>query len=120
MNYVILSYALYLTVTFYITFIVGKICFDNGEIYLHLLMNEKEETIKSINRLLLIGYYLLNLGYAAIMLSGWPNVQDAATLMLELFTRIGRILLILGLMHYNNLLIIYLFSKKNHKHKTTI
>lgn len=115
MNYNILAYALYLPITFYITFVVGKICFQNGEIYLHRLMNEHPEHVKAINRLLLIGYYLMNLGYASIMLSNWPHLQALDQTLLMVLTRAGKIIFILGIMHYNNLLLTYYISKRINK-----
>lgn len=115
MNYNILSYSIYLPVTFYITFVVGRICFENGEVYLHRLMDEHPDTVKAMNRLLLIGYYLLNLGYAAIMLSDWPVIINLSQAFLLSFTRIGTILFILGIMHYNNMLLTYLISKRINK-----
>lgn len=119
MNYNILSYSIYLPVTFYITFAVGRICFENGDVYLHRLMDEHPDTVKALNRLLLIGYYLLNLGYAAIILSDWPAIANLSKSLLVSFTRIGSILCILGIMHYNNMLMTYLISKRINKNITT-
>jgi hypothetical protein len=118
MNYNILSYSIYLPVTFYLTFVVGKICFTNGEIYLHRIMNDHPDNVKSINRLLLIAYYLFNLGYAAIMLSHWPVIDNISQSILIAFNKIGLILFILGILHYNNMLMTYYLSKIIHKQKS--
>lgn len=120
MNYNILSYAIYLPMTFYLTFVVGRICFNNGEIYLHRLMNDHPDTVKSINRLLLIAYYLFNLGYAALMLSNWPQIGNLSQSILIAFTKTGLILFILGVMHYNNMLMTYYLSKIIHKQKQSL
>lgn len=115
MNYNIISYFIYLSITFYITIVVGKICFNNGEVYLGRIIDGKPEMVSFINRLLLIGYYLLNLGYAALMLSFWPEIKSISEAILVLFGRIGKIVFLLGVMHYNNMLVTYLISLKLNK-----
>ena len=57
----ILAYIFYLLITYIITFKVGLIFYRNGKIYILKLMRGNEHLSASINRLLLIGYYLLNL-----------------------------------------------------------
>lgn len=115
MNYNIISYFIYLSITFYITIVVGKICFNNGEVYLGRIIDGKPEMVSFINRLLLLGYYLLNLGYAALMLSFWPEIKSISEAILVLFGRIGKIVFLLGVMHYNNMLVTYLISLKLNK-----
>lgn len=115
MNYNIISYFIYLSITFYITIVVGRICFNNGEVYLGRIIDGKPEMVSFINRLLLIGYYLLNLGYAALMLSFWPEIKSISEAILVLFGRIGKIVFLLGVMHYNNMLVTYLISLKLNK-----
>lgn len=115
MNYNIVSYLIYLLITFYVTVVVGKICYTNGEHYLMKIINDKPELVRSINSILLIGYYLLNLGYATIMLSFWPQIESLNQLICELSTKTGKILLLLGFMHYFNILITALYSIKINK-----
>lgn len=115
MNYNIISYFIYLSITFYITIVVGRICFNNGVVYLGRIIDGKPEMVSFINRLLLIGYYLLNLGYAALMLSFWPEIKSISEAILVLFGRIGKIVFLLGVMHYNNMLVTYLISLKLNK-----
>jgi hypothetical protein len=116
MNFNILSYCIYIPITFYITFVVGKICFNNGAVYLRKIINDNDATTSAINKILLIGYYLLNLGYASLMLSDWPQIHSLENALLILFMRIGKILFILGIMHYNNMLMTYLISRYLNKH----
>ncbi len=115
MNYNIASYLIYILVTYYITFVVGKICYRNGEFYLHRIIPERPEMVNSLNSVLLIAYYLLNLGYATLMLSYWPGVDNWFLMSAVLFKKIGFIVFVLGILHYNNLLITYLISKKINK-----
>ncbi|MEZ4803920.1 MAG: hypothetical protein R2852_00125 [Bacteroidia bacterium] len=115
MSYNIISYVIYLPITAWITIYVGKVCFVNGRAYLNQILHNRSELVNSINSSLLLGYYLLNIGYAATMLSFWPEIHDFQNLILELSRRIGLIIISLGLMHYFNLTVTYLISKKINK-----
>lgn len=110
-NYNILAYIIYLPITFYITIFVGKICYQNGEVFILKLIQD-EATAKAVNKLLLIGYYLLNLGFAALTLSNWSKIALWQELIEVLCTKLGQIILLLGIMHVNNILIIQFFAKK--------
>ena len=102
-NYNILAYILYGMITAFIIVRVGWMFYINGAHYLYDLFIGDKDTADMLNRLLLLGYYLLNLGYVAVSLSYWPTilgVKDLAELLAE---RIGFILLGLALMHYINM-----------------
>jgi len=110
-NYNIIAYLLYLPITFYITIYVGKVCYQNGEIFI-LKLIQPAATAKAVNKLLLIGYYLLNLGFAAITLSFWTKIEHWDQLIEVLCTKLGQLILLLGIMHLNNIFIIQFFAKK--------
>jgi hypothetical protein len=114
-NYNIIAYCIYLPITFYITIVVGRICYQNGEVYLSRIINDHPDTVKAINSLLLVGYYLLNLGYAAITLSFWQQIHDIRGLIEILSGKLGTIIMFLGLMHFNNMLVTYIISKRINK-----
>jgi hypothetical protein len=107
-----IAYIVYLLLTYLITVHVGLRFYKNGRLYILNLLNGDEELTNFINRLLLVGYYLLNLGYAAIMISFWEPI----TSWLDLFTSIcimtGRIMLTLGFIHFINMTVIYFLSKQ--------
>ena len=104
--YNIISYIIYLTITFYITIRVGWICYSNGEIYIRQMLQERQDWVKPVNNLLLIGYYLVNLGFASITLSTWNPVENIGQMIAMIATKTGFIMLVLGMMHYSNLWII--------------
>lgn len=119
MNYNIAGYMIYLPITFYITIVVGKTCYHNGEIYLLRIINDEPQAVRAINKLLLAGYYLLNLGYATLMLSFWQRINTMRDLTETLCSKLGMIILLLGVLHVNNMLLTYFISKvinKKHQH----
>ena len=111
-----IAYVIYLIITLYITVIVGKNLHHHGKPYLQGIF-EDETLYHSINNILLTGYYLLNLGYALVMLQSWENIYSYPHLIEAISTKSGKIIITLGIIHYNNLLIFslinYFKTKKN-------
>lgn len=103
MNYNIIAYTIYLPLTFLITVKVGWILYKNGEVFILHLLNQNLQLTQNINNLLLIGYYLINLGYASMTLSWWNEITSFSELMNEVSFMLGKIILLLALMHYNNI-----------------
>ncbi len=108
------TYLIYLSLTYFITVHVGLRFNRNGRIYILRLTGGDERLTDSINRLLLTGYYLLNLGYAALMIRNWRTVDTITQSLLSIATMTGTIMLTLAVIHFLNMLAIYLLSRKNH------
>jgi hypothetical protein len=62
----------------------------------------------SVNRLLLVGFYLINLGYISLMLKLGYEVPDMTGAVEAMSEKVGMVLVVLGVMHFFNL---YLFSR---------
>ena len=110
---------IYLLITIYVTVYVGKVLYNNGRPFLLRMLHEEAIT-DSVNRILLTGYYLVNLGYVSIMLTQTPPAQSVEELVGALSVAIGRILLTLGVMHYFNVAAVSLWNKMNINKKPTI
>lgn len=110
----ILTYAIYLLITFFITVRVGWICYKNGIHYIQAEINDLQ-LAESINKILLVGYYLFNLGYATLMIYSWNTIYTYPALIESLSSKSAYIVLSLGIMHYCNITIIYLIRKMNQK-----
>jgi hypothetical protein len=108
-----LAYILYILTTYIITVHVGLIFFRNGRLYILRLLHGDENLTDSINRILLTGYYLLNLGYAALMIRGWKTILTWTDLLASLTTMTGRIIITLGIIHFFNMAVIYLISRRH-------
>ncbi len=109
-----LAYILYLSLTYIITVHVGLIFYRNGRLYILRLLHGDEQLTDFINRILLVGYYLLNLGYAALMLQGWQRIDNLAAALLSVLIMCGKIMVLLGLIHFGNMALIYIISRKHH------
>lgn len=103
---------IYLPFTYLITVHVGWVFYRNGEVYILDMFRGDSKSAIAMNKLLLTGYYLLNLGYATVALAGWGDVVNWRMLIEQVGSSIGGIVLLLAVMHYINLAVIALLSKK--------
>jgi len=112
----VLSYIIYLFISCLITVHTGRLFYKNGRVYLLNLFNKDERLTGFINKILLTGYYLLNLGYVALMIRFWKTISSLGELIASVTNRTGTIMLTLGAMHFFNMAVIYFIGKRNHPH----
>lgn len=112
MNLNILSYFIYLTITAIIIFVVGQILYKNGNVFVSQLVPNHEELCKKVNKNLLLGYYLLNLGYCAITILSWEKIETINQLIGIIAYKTSIILFIIGILHYLNIFMITNYIKK--------
>jgi hypothetical protein len=110
MNLNIITYGIYGIVSYFITVHVGWLCYKHGIHYLKAEIKD-DKIADTINKILLIGYYLVNLGYTMIKINNWPLITSFSTMIESLCLRIGVIVFTLGLLHVSNLLLIYILRK---------
>lgn len=105
------AYLIYLVITYLITVKVGWVFYRNGRIFILGLLQGDAALTGAINNILLAGYYLLNLGYATLMISTWDKVHNWTEMLVSITRMTGIILLTLAVMHVLNMLTIYFISK---------
>ena len=97
------QYLVYLALSVLLTIWVGQTLHRNGRRFLLDVMRE-DSLADSVNHLLLVGFYLVNLGGAALLINTGDNPHGAADMVQTLATRLGLVLLMLGAMHFGNLI----------------
>lgn len=107
----ILAYLLYFVITYFITVKAGLIFYRNGKVYILQLLNGDEKLTVFINKMLLTGYYLLNLGYASMAIRSWNTIENWGALIVTVTGLTGKIMLILAIIHFFNMSVIYLFAR---------
>lgn len=112
MNYNIGTYAAYLLTMIFIIVVVGRHFYTNGRVFIISLLNNDIKLADQINRLLLLAYYLFNIGYAFLKLRHWEKVLNLEMMLSSLATNIGLLIFILAFTHYFNMLGIYHLSKR--------
>jgi hypothetical protein len=113
MNYNISAYTIFIALMAFIIVYVGKYFYTNGRIFIISLLHNNVSLADYINRLLLAGYYLLNIGYAFIKLKQWQKINTLSVWFSSLAENMGTLILILAFLHYLNMLVIYYLSKSN-------
>jgi len=112
MSYILISYTLYLFLTLALTVWVARTLFSNGKVFLLDIFHGNKELANAVNNLLLVGFYLINIGYAVYTLTITENILDARQLVEGLSIKVGAIILILGGMHFLNMLVFYKLRKR--------
>jgi hypothetical protein len=112
MNLNIIGYGIYLFVTAVIIIRIGKICYDNGNVFVSQLIPDHEELCHRTNQILLLGYYLMNIGYCAMTLIDWEIIKTSAQLVETISVKTGIIVCAISIMHYFNIFIITNYIKK--------
>ncbi len=104
-------YTIYLLISIALTVWVARTLSTNGRIFLiDSLSNEK--LADSVNHLLVVGFYLLNIGYITLAMK-IEHKPDSFVQSLELLsTKIGFVLVILGIIHFFN---IFMFGRLRKK-----
>ena len=110
-----IAYILYFLITYFITVHTGLSFYRNGRIYILTLLEGNEALTSYINRLLLIGYYLLNLGYVALSVNEWDEIYTITGMLSTLSFKVGAIMLLLACIHFVNMAVILHIGRKQHQ-----
>ncbi|MBE7170700.1 MAG: hypothetical protein INR73_08920 [Williamsia sp.] len=107
MNYYILTYAVYLLASIALTIWVARVLFNNGRIFLVDIFHGNAPLADSVNKLLVVGFYLINIGYMTLVLKETGQISDIQEVVETLSYKLGSIILILGGMHFFNLAVFF-------------
>lgn len=105
--YELVSHIVYLSISIAATVCVARTLHRHGRIFLVDTFRD-EALADAVNSLLVVGFYLINIGYVAITIENTGRVDGPVRLITENGVRIGRVLIALGAMHFFNL---YIFSR---------
>lgn len=112
MNPAIWTYLAYLLISIALTIWVAKTLHKNGRIFLVDSFHGNESLADSVNHLLVVGFYLVNVGCVALALKFGGTPENAQGALEILSTKVGWVLLILGFMHFFNLLVFSRMRKR--------
>lgn len=112
MNATVTTYGLYLLIALPLTVWVARNLFRNGRIFLVDCFHGNESLADSVNQLLVMGFYLINFGFVALYLKLSQEVIDVRGIFEALSGKLGIVLLVLGGMHFFNLLVFTKMRKR--------
>ncbi|MFD5425012.1 hypothetical protein [Streptomyces sp. NPDC127084] len=108
MDLTVLAYAVYLLISVALTVWVARTLSRNGRIFLADVLKGNEKLADAVNHLLVVGFYLVNLGFVALYLNQDTAVTTARGVFEALSVKLGVVLLVLGVMHLGN---VYVLNK---------
>jgi hypothetical protein len=105
------TYLAYAGASVILTIWLARTLFKNGEVFLEEVFADNPRMASAVNRLLVVGFYLLNLGYALVTLKAGP-VQTATEGIETFAVKLGSLLLVLGAVHMANLYIFHRIRRR--------
>ena len=115
MSVQIITYLVYLAISIALTVWVAHTLHKSGRVFLVDVFHGNEPLADSVNHLLVVGFYLINLGYVSLALKLGYSLTSAQEGIEALSVKVGMVLLVLGGMHFFNL---FIFSRM--RRRTTL
>lgn len=109
------TYAAYITIALGLVIWIGKTLQKNGGIFLQDVF-ESDEMGKAVNHLLVVGFYLLNTGYAVLIYRLNTIYETTTEAVSDVVFRLGLLVLSLGIIHLLNMLVFW--KIRNHRSNT--
>ena len=107
-NIIVVTYLTYILISVTLTIWVARTLYKRGAIFLVEAFHGNRELADSVNHLLVVGFYLINIGFVSLALKTADIINTSRAAIELLSDKMGMVLLILGGMHFFNL---YVFSR---------
>ena len=106
--YIVICYFVYLAASLTTTIWVAQTLRQNGRSFLIDAFHGNRELADSVNHLLVVGFYLINVGYVTLALRTAAQVVTVRNAIELVCDKLGLVLIVLGVMHFLNL---YIFNR---------
>lgn len=107
-DYAVVTYALYALTAVPLTLFVARTLSRNGKHFLIDVFHGNDSLADAVNQLLVVGFYLLNLGFVAFFLKSTETIETGRVALEVLSTKIGTVAIVIGLVHFAN---VWAFNK---------
>lgn len=116
---IVIGYLIYLPIVILLTIYVSKTLFKNGKLFMIDIFKGKEDIALATNKLFEVGFYLINIGFALLIMKITYYYRDSSmsyqTLIEILSKKVGGFSIYLGIMLFVNL---FLFFRGRRKSRT--
>ena len=92
---------------------LGRTLFRSGAVFLDDVFSENPRLAAAVNQLLVVGFYLLNLGYALLHLRADSGVVNTVQGIEVLAQKLGTLMLALGVIHFVNLYVLHRIRRRS-------
>ncbi len=114
-SFVAIAYFVYLPVVIALTWYVARTLFKNGKIFMVDIFHGRVEIATCTNKLFELGFYLLNVGFALLIMEISRGISDQQELMEVLSKKLGGYSIYLGLMLFFNMMLFFRGKKASKK-----
>lgn len=111
--FVVGCYVTYLAICLTVTIWVARTLHTNGRVFLVDAFHGNTELADSVNHLLVVGFYLINIGYVALALRATETLNTLRGAIELVSDKVGLVLLVLGFMHFFNLFVFSRIRKRS-------
>lgn len=105
-------YAAYAVISVALTVYLARTLSKNGAVFLDDVFKDTPKLAEAVNKLLVVGFYLVNLGYAALIMKSEPAETSVAAVEV-LAWKLGALLMSLAFMHFVNLFVFYRIRRRS-------
>jgi hypothetical protein len=113
MSYIVGTYVAYMAASVLLTIWVASTLYRRGRVFLVDAFHGNEELAESVNHLLVVGFYLINLGFITLALRTGAEIGNLRGAIELLADKLGVVMLVLGGMHFFNLYVFHRIGKRN-------
>lgn len=110
-----IAYMIYIVLSIGITVWVAQTLFKNGRIFIIDAFAGNEKMAEAVNHLLLVGFYLVNVGFVALFMRFGSKPTNVTQVFEFVATKVGVVLFFLGLAHFFNIFNFSRIRKKSWK-----
>ncbi len=107
-DYSLVTYGLYIVTAVPITLFVARTLSRNGKHFLIDVFHGNDSLADAVNQLLVVGFYLLNLGFVSFFLKSTERIESYRVALEVLSTKVGTVAIVIGLVHFAN---VWAFNK---------
>lgn len=111
----LIAYFIYLPIALLLTYYVARTLFKNALVFMLDIFHGKESIASSTNKLFEVGFYLLNIGFALLILRINEFVQNYQEMIEILSMKIGGFSIYLGIMLFLNMYMFFRGRKASKK-----
>jgi hypothetical protein len=112
-------YLAYLAISVGLTVWVATTLSRNGLVFLAEVFDDAK-LARAVNQLLVMGFYLLNLGYVAVAMRSGKDVPNASAALETISMKLGLVLLVLGVLHFANVFFLGRFRRGRLRQQQTM
>ncbi|MCC7501824.1 MAG: hypothetical protein IT229_04800 [Flavobacteriales bacterium] len=115
MNLNLLSYALFFPAMVVVAVWTAQVSHRHGRVWMMRIFDGEVAFVDAVNNILLVGCYVVNAGYIALVIGQWQTIHNLTEMLGVLSQRIAFIILTLAWLHYQNIAVLLLWSRIKHR-----